>query len=193
MDTDSFAIHIESEDFCKDIANDVEKWFDISNYDKNDDRLLPIGKNKKVIGFLKDELGGKIVKVFFGVRAKTWAYLMDDDSEHKRAKETKKYIIKKDLMVKNYEDCLFNIKIILKSQQVFRSDLHNVYTVKIIKIALSSNDDKRLQIFDRITTYPHGTNAFKVCGNEMMIMRDLFVENYADCPFYDEIILQPQM
>ena len=180
MDTDSFAIHIESEDFCKDIANDVEKWFDISNYDKNDDRLLPIGKNKKVIGFLKDELGGKIVKVFFGVRAKTWAYLMDDDSEHKRAKETKKYIIKKDLMVKNYEDCLFNIKIILKSQQVFRSDHHNVCTVKIIKIALSSNDDKRLQIFDRITTYPHGTNAFKVCESEMMRVRDLFVESYAD-------------
>ena len=190
MDTDSFAIHIESEDFCKDIANDVEKWFDISNYDKNDDRLLPIGKNKKVIGFLKDELGGKIVKVFFGVRAKTWAYLMDDDSEHKRAKETKKYIIKKDLMVKNYEDCLFNIKIILKSQQVFRSDLHNVYTVKIIKIALSSNDDKRLQIFDRITTYPYGANAFKVCKSEMMIMRDFFVKKYEDCLFYDEIILQ---
>ena len=190
MDTDSFAIHIETEDFCKDIANDVEKLFDISNYDKNDDRLLPIGKNKKVIGFLKDELGGKIVKVFFGVRAKTWAYLMDDDSEHKRAKETKKYIIKKDLMVKNYEDCLFNIKIILKSQQVFRSDHHNVYTVKIIKIALSSNDDKRLQIFDRITTYPYGANAFKVCKSEMMIMRDFFVKKYEDCLFYDEIILQ---
>ena len=190
MDTDSFAIHIESEDFCKDIANDVEKWFDISNYDKNDDRLLPIGKNKKVIGFFKDELGGKNVKVFFGVRAKPWAYLVDDDSEHKRAKETKKYIIKKDLMVKNYEDCLFNIKIILKSQQVFRSDLHNVYTVKIIKIALSSNDDKRLQIFDRITTYPYGANAFKVCKSEMMIMRDFFVKKYEDCLFYDEIILQ---
>ena len=91
-------------------------------------------------------------------------------------------------MVKNYEDCLFNNKIILKSQQVFRSD-----PVEINKTALSNNDDKRLQIFDRITTYPHGTNAFKVCGNEMMIMRDLFVENYANCPFYDEIILQPQM
>ena len=190
MDTDSFAIHIETEDFCKDIANDVEKLFDISNYDKNDDRLLPIGKNKKVIGFLKDELGGKIVKVFFGVRAKTWAYLMDDYSEHKRAKETKKYIIKKDLMVKNYEDCLFNIKIILKSQQVFRSDLHNVYTVKIIKIALSSNDDKRLQIFYRITTYPYGANAFKVCKGEMTIKRNIFVKKYEDCLFYDEIILQ---
>ena len=90
---------------------------------------------------------------------------------------------KKDLMVKNYEDCLFNDKIILKSQQKFRSDHHNVYTVEINKIALSSNYDKRLQTFDRITTYPHGANAFKVCESEMMIMRDLFVENYADCLF----------
>ena len=54
MDTDSFVIHIKTEDFYEDIANDVEKWFDTSNYDENDKRPLPIGKNKKVIGlFLK--------------------------------------------------------------------------------------------------------------------------------------------
>ena len=67
---------------------------------------------------------------------------------------------------------MFNDKIILKSQ-VFRSDHHNVCTVEINKIALSSNDDKRLQTLDRVTTYPHGTNAFKVCESEMVIMRDL--------------------
>ena len=102
-------------------------------------------------------------------------------------------IIKKDFIVKNYKDCLLNNKIILKSQQVFRSEHHHVYTVEIKKFALNSNDDKRLQTFDRITTYPRGTNAFKVCGSEMMIVRDLFVENHADFPFYDEIILQPQI
>ena len=63
---------------------------------------------------------------------------------------------------------LFNNKIILKSQQRFKSDYHNVYTEKINKIALSSNDDKRLQTFDKITTYPYGTNAFKVCESEML-------------------------
>ena len=93
-------------------------------------------------------------------------------------------------MFENYKDCLFNDKIILKSQQVFRSDSHEVYTEEINKITLSSNDDKRLQTFDRITTYPYGTIAFRVCENEMNIVRDYFVENYADCPFYDEIILQ---
>ena len=77
------------------------------------------------------------------------------------------------VMVENYIDCLFNNKIMLK------------YAVEINKIALSSDDDKRLQTFDRITTYPHGKNAFKVCESEMMIVRDLFVEKYADCSFYD--------
>ena len=71
-------------------------------------------------------------------------------------------------MFKNYIDCLFNDKIILKSQQRFKSDFHNVYTEQINKIALSSNDDKRLQTFDKITTYPYGTNAFKVCESEML-------------------------
>ena len=62
MDTDSFVIHIFTEDFFEDINNDVERWFDTSNYDKNDKRPLPIGKNKKVIGLFKGKLGGQIVK-----------------------------------------------------------------------------------------------------------------------------------
>ena len=67
-----------------------------------------------------------------------------------------------------------------------------MYTEEINKIALSSNDDKRLKTFDKITTYPYRTNAFKVWESEMMIVRDYFVENYADCPFYDEIMLKWQ-
>ena len=63
-ETDSLVIHIKTEDFYKDIANYVERWFDISNYDENDERRLPIGKNRKVIGLFKDELGGKVVKEF---------------------------------------------------------------------------------------------------------------------------------
>ena len=63
-DTDSFIIHIITEDFFEDISNDVEKWYDASNYDENDKRPLPIGKNKKVIDLFKDELGGKIMKEF---------------------------------------------------------------------------------------------------------------------------------
>ena len=81
---------------------------------------------------------------------------MDDDSEKKEGKETKKCVIKRGLMFKNYTDCLFNDKTILKSQQRFKIDCQNVYTEQINKIALSSNDDKRLQTFVKITVYPCG-------------------------------------
>ena len=72
-DTDSFVIYIEIEDFYEDITKDVERWFDTSNYDENETgkRPLPIGKNKKVIGLFKDGLGGKIMKEFCALRAKT--------------------------------------------------------------------------------------------------------------------------
>ena len=89
MNTYSFVINIFTEDFFEDINNDVERWFDTSNYDKNDKRPLQIGVNKKVIGMFKDELGGKIMKEFCALRAKTYAYLMDDDSERKKLKKQK--------------------------------------------------------------------------------------------------------
>ena len=166
MDTDSFVMNIKTEDFYKDIASDVERWFDTSNYDKKDNRPLPIGKNKKVIGLFKDELGGKAMTEFCALRAKAYACKLDDDTEHKKAKSTKKCIIKRELMFENYKDSLFNDKIILKSQQRFRSDHHRVYTEEVNKIAVSSNDDKRLQTFDKVTTYLYGTPAVKVSENE---------------------------
>ena len=122
--------------------------------------------NKKVIGLFKDELGGKIMKEFCALRAKTYSYLMDDNSEVKKSKGTKKCVIKRRLMFENYKDSLFNNKTILKSQLRFKSDHHNVYTEEVNKIALSSNDDKRLQTFD--TTYLYRTNAFKVCESKML-------------------------
>ena len=114
MDTDSFVIHIFTEDFFEDINNDVERWFDTSNYDKNDKRPLQIGVNKKVIGMFKDELGGNIMKEFCALRAKTYKYLMDDHSEKKNAKGIKRYVIKRRLMFEDYKDSLFNNKTILK-------------------------------------------------------------------------------
>ena len=98
MDTDSFVIHIFTEDFFEDIANGFERWFDTSYYDQNDKRPLSIGTNQKVIGLFKDELGGKIMKEFCALRAKTYTYLMDDDSEKKKAKGIKKCVIKHRLM-----------------------------------------------------------------------------------------------
>ena len=100
--------------------------------------------------------------------AKAYAYKLDDDTEHKKAKGTKKCIIKRELMFENYKDSLINDKIIIRSQQ-FRSYNHKVYIEEVNKIALSINDDKRIQTFDKVTTYPYGTNVFKVCENEMLL------------------------
>ena len=182
MDTDSIVIQIKTLDFYKDIANDVEKWFVTSNYDeyKAGKRPLSSGKNKTIIGLFKDEIRGKIMEEFCALREKAYACLIngynndDYDKEkikNKKAKELKKSLIKRKTKFENYTDCLFNDKIILKSQQRFKSYNHDVYTEEVNKIALSSNDDKRLQTFDRITTYPHGTNASKACKSEMMIAR----------------------
>ena len=133
MDTDSFIMNIKREDFYKDIANDVEKRFDTSNYEV--DRPLFTGKNKKEIGLMKDKLGGKIITEFIALRPKTYSYLTDD-----------------------YKNCLLKDEVILKPQQRFMSKKHDVYTesIKSIKIALSNNDDKRTVSSDKITSYPYG-------------------------------------
>ena len=92
---------------------------------------------------------------------------MGNNSEHKKVKGTKKCVIERQVMFKNYKDCQSHDEIILKLRQRFKSDSHNVYTEQINKIARSSNDDKRLQTSDKITAYPYGENAFKVCESEM--------------------------
>ena len=92
---------------------------------------------------------------FVALRVKTYSELMDDDKEKEKAKRTKKSVIKRGLNFNNYKDFNLNSKVILKSQQRFKIEKHNAYTKKINKIA-RGNDDKRLQTFDRITTYPYG-------------------------------------
>ena len=164
MSSDSFIMHIKTEDFSKDIADDVEKRFDTSNYEVN--RPLPTGKNKKGIGFMKDKLEGKIMIV--ALRPKTYSYLTDDCKEDKKAKGTKKCVIKRRLKLNDYKDCLLNNETVLKSQQKIKGERHEVYNEEINKIVLSSNDGKRLQPFDRITSYPYGTSAGKVCKTEIL-------------------------
>ena len=126
-------------------------------------------ENKKVMGKFKDELRGKIMTEFCALRAKAYAYKLDDDTEMKKAKGTKKCIVKREITFKNFADALFNDEVIIRSQQRFRSDHHRVCTGEVNKIALSSNDDKRIQTFDKVATFLYGTNAFKVCENEMLL------------------------
>ena len=86
---------------------------------------------------------------------------MDDDSEKRKAKGTKKTVIKRLIRYENYIDSLYNGTVILRSQQRFKSDHHKLYTEEVNKVALSSNDDKRLQTFGRMTSFPHRTNLFE--------------------------------
>ena len=154
MDTDSFIMNIKTNDFYEDIANDVENRFDTSNYEVN--RPLPTGKNKKVIGLMKDELGGKIIMEFVTLRPKAYSFLTDDGKEDKKAKGTEKCVIKKMTKFNDYKKCLLNDEVILKSQQRFISKKHDVYHENTNKIALSNNDDKRIVSSNKISSCPCG-------------------------------------
>ena len=158
MDMDSFIMNIKTNDFYKDISNDVENRFDTSNYEVNtsETRPLPTGKNKKIIGLMKDELGREIITEFVTLRPKTYSFLTDDGKEDKKAKGTKKCVIKKKIKFNDYKKSLFSDELILKSQQRFISKKHDVYTENVNKIVLSNNDDKRIVSSNKISSYPYG-------------------------------------
>ena len=154
MNTDSFVMHIKTNDFYKDISHDVYNRFDTSNYGINGP--LPIGKNKKVIGLMKNELGGEIIAEFIALKPKTYSYLVDNDKIDKKAKGTKKWAINQMIKFDDYKNCLLNDKILLKSQQRFISTKHDVYNENVNKIALSNDDDKKIVSSNKITSYPYG-------------------------------------
>ena len=105
-DTDSFIINVKTEDFYKDISENVIERFDTSNYIH--DRPLPIGVNKKVLGLMKDELGGGIITEFVALRPKAYSYITNDFTELKKAKGTKKCVVNKMLRFRDYKNCLFD-------------------------------------------------------------------------------------
>ena len=106
-DTDSFILYIKTSDFYEDIPNDVEEWFDTSNYEI-DRPLLITNKNKKVLGKFKNQLRGKIMTKFVGLRSKTYVYLIDDFEEIKKNKGVKMCVVETELKFNYYKDCLFN-------------------------------------------------------------------------------------
>ena len=108
MDTDSFIMHVETDDFYSDISNDVNKWFDTRNYSKDINRPLEKGKNKKAIGKFKDELRVLIMSEFCAHRAKTYAYKLDNNDKVKKARGTKKCVIQNQLTFKDYVNVHFN-------------------------------------------------------------------------------------
>jgi hypothetical protein len=152
-DTDSLCYEINTEDFLKDISEDVHERFDTSNIDKDHPSGIPTGINKKVIGMMKSETGSKQIKEFVGLRAKLYAYKMvEDGKEEKKCKCVKKTTIKKEITFDNYKECLFSGEKQWRGMNVFRSRLHEIYTERIVKVALSASDDKRIICEDGIHT-----------------------------------------
>ena len=151
MDTDSFVYDINTKDFYKDIAGDVEMRFVTSGYC---DRSLPIGKNKKVIGLMKDELGGEVIKEFISLHPNMYSY-REGFSEPKKCKGIKKCVVKKTITLKDYKRCLFDGRNIHRSQLLFKSNKHEVKTLEVNKLALNSQDDKRISM-NRIASYAIG-------------------------------------
>ena len=166
MDTYSFVYGIETENFYRDIAKDVEKMFDTSGYFKDDNRPLPIGKNKKMIGLMKDELGGKTMTVFVSLRAKMYDYRKIDclaaQHEHfvacdkKRCKGTKKCVVSEGLTFDDYKAYLFDGETIYREQLLFENKKHELCTVNTYRIALNRDDDKRFVQADGIATLTRG-------------------------------------
>ena len=156
MDTDSLVYYIKTEDFYKDIANDVEARFDTSGYSKTDFRPLAISLNKKVIGLMKDELGGKIMTEFVALRPKLYSYKKLDGVEDKKYKGIQKCIVKKTLTFEDYKTCLFSDSAEYRSQLMFRSSKHEVHTIKVNKVALNRDDDKRISKRDVISMFATG-------------------------------------
>ena len=156
MDMDSLVYDIKTEDFYEDIANDVDARFDTSGYSKTDFRPLPIGLNKKVIGCMKDELGGKIMTEFVALRPKLYSYKKLDGSEDKKCKGIKKCVVKKTLTFEDYKICLFSDFTEYRSQLMFRSAKHEVHTIEVNKVALNRDDDKRISRKDGISTFARG-------------------------------------
>ena len=156
-DTDSLCYEMETDDFFQDISADVKEKFDTSNFPKIHPSNIPTGINKKVIGMMKDEAGGKIIEEFVGLRSKLYSVRMyEDKKEEKKCKGIKKSVIKKTITHQDYKDCLISGKKQMRSMNIIRSYKHEIFTETVNKIALSANDDKRVIREDGIHTFAKG-------------------------------------
>ena len=155
-DTDSLFYEIETEDFYKDISEDVKNRFDTSNYPEGHPSRIPTGINNKVLGMFKDEAAGKPINEFVGLRAKLYSYKMDEGKENKKCKGIKKAVVERSITHEDYKTCLQTGKEQLRRQNIIRSYEHTLYTEEVNKIALSAADDKRYLLKDSFDTLAWG-------------------------------------
>ena len=151
-DTDSLIYQIKTKDFYKDITHDILSKFDTSDYPPNHKSGIPTGVNKKVIGMFKDEVAGKQISRFVGLRPKLYTFEIEEDKEVRKCKGIKKNVVKKRLNFDDYVQCLFTGRKEMRSMKIIRSEKHDIYSKEVNKVALSNEDDKRIVLEDNIKT-----------------------------------------
>ena len=166
MDTDSLVYHIKTNGLYSDIAEDVKARFSRNGYDASDARALPGGKNKKLVEFMKDELGGKIMTGFVVLRPKLYAYRKLDIKEDKRCKGIEKCMVNKMISFDDYKNCLLSRKSVNRAQLIFGSNQHRINTVRVNKVALNRDDDKQIVKKDWISTLACG--HYSLCRNSLL-------------------------
>ena len=151
-DTDSLMYLIQTQDVYKDFSKDVRKKFDTSDYPENHPSGIKTGVNKKVIGKFKDEAAGKQITHFVGLHPKLYTYKIEGQGEKRKAKGVKKYVIKKSLSFDDYKKWLFTEEEVMKEMNIVRSQNHEIFSIKVNKVALCANDYKRLICKNKIDT-----------------------------------------
>ena len=151
-DTDSLLYHISTDDFYKDISCDVSDRFDTSDYPSIHPSGIPTGVNKKVIGVFKDEVAGRQITHFVGLRPKLYSFKVEDDSITKKCKGVKKNVVKKEINFEDYVKCLLTGERQNRSMNVIGSENHDIFSKTVNKVALSNEDDKRIILENKINT-----------------------------------------
>ena len=151
-DTDSLMYQIYTDDFYKDIKHDILSKFDTSDYPPNHPSGIPTGVNKKVIGMFKDEVAGKQITRFVGLRPKLYTFEIEEDKEVRKCKGIKKNVVKKRLNFDDSLQYLFTGRKEMRKMKIIRSEKHEIYSKEVNKIALSNEDNKRLVLEDKIKT-----------------------------------------
>ena len=151
-DTDSLLYLIHTDDFYKDISKDIKRKFDTSDYPKSHPSGILTGVNKKVIRMFKDEVAGRQITHFVGLRPKLYSFKVEEVGLTKKFKGVKKNVVKRELSFEDYVQCLFSGEKKMKSMNSIRSESHDIYSKKVNKIALSNDDDKREVLKDRVRT-----------------------------------------
>ena len=126
--------------------------FDTSDYPSNHPSGIPTGLNKKVIGMFKDEVAGKQITKFIGLRPKLYTFKIDDGNTSKKCKGVKKSVVSKGIDFEHYFECLFTGEKQMRSMKIIRSEAHEIYSKEVNKIALSSEDDKRIVLDNKVNT-----------------------------------------